>query len=237
MHHFLVAGILFLGTTSINAQNLVINPGFENGGSTNPYLAPWTTWYGTGSSAYRSGASPYAGTYCGTVKYTAEIKQLVSLTENTNYILRAKFRAILGSVSVGVRNYSVSDASDLISVSTTSTGWVETGDIAFKTGVGNTSATILVFTSGTGNQGSGDDFSVTLDVSTGLNQTSIKSNVYSINSEIIIEGSEGHTAVIYSITGQSVKSVLLASNYESFVAKKGFYIVKIGTQNFKLMIK
>jgi len=236
MYRFLVAVLLFLGTTSINAQNLVINPGFENGGSVTPYLTPWTAWY-NGGNTYRSSNTPCTGTYCGTVVDRASISQIITLTENTAYILRAKYKARSGSVSVGVKNFSVSDGTDGITVETTSMDWITTGDIAFKTGVGKTSATIFIFSSGPGNSGSGDDFSVTAVDATGLNQTENNSNVYSINSEIIVKGLEGQTAVVYSIDGQFIKSIFLTSNQVKIRVNNGLYIVKLGTRHFKLMIK
>jgi len=60
---------------------------------------------------------------------------------------------------------------------------------------------------------------------------------YGSKNSIIINGSEGQTAVIYSLSGQILKSVLLTSNKEIIPVPMGFYLVKTGNCISKILVK
>jgi len=60
--------------------------------------------------------------------------------------------------------------------------------------------------------------------------------IYASNNSIIINGSEGQNAVIYSLSGQILKSILLTSNKEIVPSTKGFYLVKIGNFTCKIFV-
>jgi len=60
---------------------------------------------------------------------------------------------------------------------------------------------------------------------------------YGSDNSIIINGSEGQNAVIYSLSGQILKSILLTSNKEIVSFAKGFYLVKIGDIASKILVK
>jgi hypothetical protein len=61
--------------------------------------------------------------------------------------------------------------------------------------------------------------------------------VYSVNNSIVIKASLGQTARIYSVGGQLVKSIILTSSRVSVPSAAGFYVVNVGTQNTKVLVK
>ncbi len=62
-------------------------------------------------------------------------------------------------------------------------------------------------------------------------------SIYSDNNAIVINNLQGNTAQIYSISGQLVKTAFIYSNKESVTLKSGFYIVKVGSQKGKVLVK
>ena len=64
-----------------------------------------------------------------------------------------------------------------------------------------------------------------------------KYNVYAINNAIIFNSLSGHTANIYSLNGQLIKSVSLTSDKVSVPSAKGCYIIRVGTENAKVLVK
>ena len=62
-------------------------------------------------------------------------------------------------------------------------------------------------------------------------------NLYSVNNAIVFNNFAGKTAFIYSVSGQLVKSALLTSDNENVSVNKGFYIVRVGSQAGKVLVK
>lgn len=69
------------------------------------------------------------------------------------------------------------------------------------------------------------------------NTNQIKLNVYAVVNSIIFNNLSGSTATIYSLNGQLLKSVSLTSDKVSVPSAKGCYIVKVGTENAKVLVK
>lgn len=66
---------------------------------------------------------------------------------------------------------------------------------------------------------------------------SLNLNVYAVNSSIVFDNLSGNSATIYAMNGQLVKSISLTSDKVSVPSVKGFYIIKVGTQNTKVLVK
>ena len=62
-------------------------------------------------------------------------------------------------------------------------------------------------------------------------------NLYSTNNAIVFSNFAGKTASIYSVSGQLIKSALLSSDNENVSVNKGFYIVRVGSQAGKVLVK
>jgi len=62
-------------------------------------------------------------------------------------------------------------------------------------------------------------------------------SVYAASNSIVFNNLIGRTANIYSLNGQLVKSVLLSSDKVSVPSINGCYIVKVGTENTKVLVK
>ncbi len=71
----------------------------------------------------------------------------------------------------------------------------------------------------------------------GLVNANSNFTVYAANQSIVINASAGQTANIYSLGGQLVKSLTLNSNRVTVPSAAGFYVVKVGTQNTKVLVK
>ena len=241
MQHIFVACLLFFSVTSMDAQNLVVNPGFET--STSTTAAPWLTYGNMGYST----VAPYAGTksvwFGSSDTGVAAVKQIITgLQPNTRYTATAMyFFSAVGSVTAtfGVRNYLTSSTGDTNLSLTPVLPWTATSTVTFTTGATSTQAEIYarMELQTAGITAKFDNFSLVLDQTTGLEKSAVKNNVYSNNSSIVVEGLAAQTADIYSVSGAMVKSVLIKSNLETIDVNRGFYIVKVGGQNFKLMIK
>jgi len=70
-----------------------------------------------------------------------------------------------------------------------------------------------------------------------INLKTSKLSVYAASNSIVIDNLMGSTATIYSLNGQMMKSVLLTSNKVAVPSAKGFYIVKVGAENTKVLVK
>ena len=240
LQHLMVAGLLFFSVASMNAQNLVVNPGFEDATSTTA-----TGWAKYGNMGY-STVNPYAGTrsvWLGSGTDVAAVKQIITgLQPNTRYTATAMyFFSAEGSVTAtfGVRNYLTASTGDTKITLTPILPWTATSTVTFTTSATSTQAEIyarmeLQTASITAKF---DNFSLVLDQTTGLERSTVKNNVYSNNSNIVVEGLAAQTANVYSVSGAMVKSVLIKSDLETIAVDKGFYIVKVGGQNFKLLIQ
>jgi len=62
-------------------------------------------------------------------------------------------------------------------------------------------------------------------------------NVYAISNSIVFNNLEGSTATIYSLNGQQLKSFLLTSNKVTVPSAKGCFVVKVGNENAKVIVK
>jgi len=238
MQHIFVAGLLFFSVTSMNSQNLVVNPGFEDATSTTA-----TGWAKSSTSIGYSAGSKYLGAmgvWLGTSSSAISVKQVITgLLPNTRYTATAMYRfdAVGSAATFGVRYYLTASTGDTNISLTPVTSWTTTGTVTFTTGATSTQAEIFARQESGGTIVRFDDFSMVLDQTTGLESSTVKSNVYSNNSSIVVEGLAAQTASIYSVSGAMVKSVLIKSNLETIDINRGFYIVKVGGQNFKLMIQ
>ena len=223
---------------AITGSNLVINPGFETGAFT-----PWTS----STSGAISSTSPYEGAKCGSVGVSGAsstmTQTITGLQSNTKYILRAKYAA--GNATFGVKNYltaTTGATSVALPVSTpvpATATWVSTPNIVFTTGAARTSADVYA-TTPSNIWARFDNFELLafpVGSTTGLNKTVLKGKIYSSNSNIVVEGLASQTANVYSVSGAMIKSVLIKSNLETIDVNRGFYIVKVGGQNFKLLIQ
>lgn len=238
LQHFMVAGLLFFSVASMNAQNLVVNPGFENvtGGEATGWLK------GSSSIGYSAGSkySGAMGVWLGTSSSAISVKQVITgLLPNTTYTATAMYRfdAVGSAATFGVRYYLTASTGDTNISLTPVTSWTTTGTVTFTTGATSTQAEIFARQESGGTIVRFDDFSMVLGQTTGLERSTVKSNVYSNNSNIVVEGLAAQTANIYSVSGAMVKSVLIKSNLETIAVDKGFYIVRVGGQNFKLLIQ
>ncbi len=224
---------------AITGSNLVVNPGFETGAFT-----PWTS----STSGTISSTSPYEGAKCGSVGASGAsstmTQTITGLQSNTKYILRAKYAA--GNATFGVKNYLTSTTgvtSVALPVSTpvpATATWVSTPNIVFTTGSAMTTADVYASTP-SNVWARFDNFELLvypMGSATDLNKMDRTSGrIYSINSKIIAEGFAAQTASVYSISGVMIKSVLIKNNSETIELNKGFYIVKVGSQKFKLMVQ
>ena len=80
-------------------------------------------------------------------------------------------------------------------------------------------------------------FAITYDNTTGIANAMDKFSSYSTENGIVVAGAAQQTAAIYSITGQIIKTVLLSSDKVFVPATKGLYVVKVGCQNTKVLVK
>jgi len=217
--------------TSTTSNNIVLNPDFEYPGS-----SAWVLGANTTVVSYNPAIS---GTRCVKLGGGASAVQTVTgLTENTNYVFTAQCKAnTAANITVGVKNYLTATTGDN-NITSTNTSWSSTGNLYFTTGSGITSVKVSAITPTQSNPVYADAFSITfVSFTTGINNTSLKSNVYSSKSNIIFEGLATQKADIYSVSGKLVKSVLIKSNLETIDFTKGFYIVKVGSDNYKLLIQ
>lgn len=217
--------------TTNTSNNIVLNSDFEYPGS-----SAWVLGANTTVVSYNPAVS---GSRCVKLGGGASAVQTVSgLTENTNYVFTAQCKAnTAASITVGVKNYLTATTGDN-NITSTNTSWTSTGNLYFTTGPGITSVKVSAITPTQSNPVYADAFSITfVSFTTGVNNATVKSNVYSNNSNIIFEGLADKKADIYSATGKLVKSVLIKSNSDTINFNKGFYIVKVGSENFKLLIQ
>lgn len=215
-----------------------------------------TNWTSTGNIIFVTGASmttamiyfvvpkgqwPYVDAFSvveiDTQAPKVEISSSTTLTTNSNPIpVTFIFNEKVTDFTIGDLSVSNGIASNFVALS----GTVYTSDIT-PSSVGTITVDIAAGTS-LDAAGNTNDAAIQFtrsytDAPAGFDKSSLKSSVYSYNSEIIIEGFAGQIVAIYSISGQLVKSVLLTTDHESIIANKGFYFVKIGTRNFKLLQK
>jgi len=218
------------GTSTTN--NLIPNPDFEYQVS-----SPWVLY---GSSVVFYNPS-FSGSKCIKLMGDNNVTQIVSgLTPNTSYVFSAQCKVTAtASVNIGVKNYLTSTTGDNF-ITATNTNWTSTGNLSFTTGPGITTVKVyaVAATQSVPTPAYVDAFSITFSsVTTGLNNTTVKRNVYSSNSNIIFEGLAAQKADIYTASGKLVKSVLIKTNIDTIKLTKGFYIVKVGSDNFKLLIQ
>jgi len=91
---------------------------------------------------------------------------------------------------------------------------------------------------GDNNNTAATQYSVVYDLGTGVSNgqnTGLK--IYSVAGEVIFKNSNQMLATIYTSNGQLVKTQLLNSDKVSISVAKGFYIVRVGEQNTKLLVK
>jgi hypothetical protein len=80
-------------------------------------------------------------------------------------------------------------------------------------------------------------FTRTYDNSTGLSESKANIFAYSVNNGIQIVGATGENSVVYSVTGQLVKRVLLTSDNEFIALPHGFYAVCVKDLKVKVLVK
>jgi len=82
-----------------------------------------------------------------------------------------------------------------------------------------------------------NQFSITYSTVSSVATVKESASIYGSNSSIVLEGTAGQTAVIYSVTGQTVKSVNLTANRVTVPVNKGIFIVRLGKKNVKVIVK
>lgn len=61
--------------------------------------------------------------------------------------------------------------------------------------------------------------------------------VYATNKNLVFENLNGQVAQIYSLTGQLLKSIAITSDKVSVASTQGLYLVKVGAESAKVMVK
>jgi hypothetical protein len=72
---------------------------------------------------------------------------------------------------------------------------------------------------------------------TGLHNVVSKYMVYGTNASIVINNAEGMNAMLFSISGQLVKSIKVTSNLMYIPTNKGFYLISVGGEKSKVFVR
>ncbi len=75
------------------------------------------------------------------------------------------------------------------------------------------------------------------DPTSGLRDVVKNFYVYGADGTFIVNGAEGQVAVLYSPSGQLIKSVQVYNNKQYIPADKGFYIVSVGGEKSKVLVR
>jgi hypothetical protein len=248
-----IACVLF-----VNAQNLVVNPGFETWKDTATPAANWTPTVVTGQTFAQEATIVHSGTYSLLSNHTAAsgtakmiTKPYIVVTPGTTYTFSFWYYtdASTANLTAGLRMWGYWENPDGSNGTFDQTGLQPVGYIDLTSSVGTWQQFSVDITAPTG---SGqleldirfykttkiyiDDVSLVAKT-TGLSTTKENTlNVKVIGNSLKIMNAPSNTAEIFNATGAKVKNLELINGTAELNLNKGLYIVRIGQKTAKIIL-
>jgi beta-glucanase (GH16 family) len=225
------------------SENLVLNPGFEDGFS----LAPWTSW----GNVSVVGNNAYSGSNAVYVDGSGAAEQIVTVEPNTTYTLSGigKVSKNRQSVFLGVKNHGGAETSVIFD----QTSYAQKS-LQFTTGSTATTATIYFYVAGSRDAAYGDDFSITPsslksakktlkteDASLVGKELQISPNPLSDSNLNLYNLEEDAEILVFTINGKEIYKAFSTGQFtkieRSVFGKPGLYLIQIKTHDDLIMKK